>query len=106
MGRERSEPISRRRRRTAVSHAGGIREGGRSFPLRSDCFEDATIGDPEVDLLPVRVEAGLPVTERMWFYRCRGTLHALLHYVREGKHDEIPAAVGELRRRLDLRPGR
>jgi aminoglycoside phosphotransferase (APT) family kinase protein len=68
-------------------------------------FEDATVGDPEVDRLPVHAVAGQPLTERMWFYRCRGTLHALVHYVREGLDHEIPGALAELRRRLDSRPG-
>ena len=68
-------------------------------------FEDATVGDPEVDRMPVHVVAGRPLTERMWFYRCRSVLHHLVHDVREGERDEIPGAIAELRRRLDSRPG-
>jgi aminoglycoside 2''-phosphotransferase len=68
-------------------------------------FEDATVGDPEVDRMPVHVVSGRPLTERMWFYRCRSVLHHLVHDVREGDLDEIPGAIAELRRRLDSRPG-
>jgi aminoglycoside phosphotransferase (APT) family kinase protein len=68
-------------------------------------FEDVTIGDPAVDHVPLTVELGRPLTERMWRYHVRGTLHAIAYYEREGLHGEIPGAVVELRRRLDLRPG-
>ena len=68
-------------------------------------FEDATLGDPAVDLVPLWAALGRPLTERMWFYRCRGSLHALVHHVWEGEHDEIPLVIAELRRRLDSRPG-
>lgn len=67
-------------------------------------FEDAIVGDPEVDLLPLRADLGLPLTERMCFYRWVGSLHALVYYAEEDPA-EIPAVLDELRRRLDLRPG-
>ena len=67
-------------------------------------FEDATIGDPEIDLVPLHAELGLPFTERMCFYRWVGSLHALVYYADEDP-SEIPAVIDELRRRLDLRPG-
>jgi hypothetical protein len=56
--------------------------------------------------MPLYVLDGRPLSERMWRYHCRGTLHAIVHAVWEGDLEEIPAAVAELRRRLDLRPGR
>jgi aminoglycoside 2''-phosphotransferase len=68
-------------------------------------FEDATVGDPHGDLLPTYVLAGRPLSDRMWALRCRGTLHALVYYVREGLVDEVPGAVAELRRRLDRSEG-
>jgi aminoglycoside phosphotransferase (APT) family kinase protein len=69
-------------------------------------FEDVTIGDPAVDRMPLTVELGRPLDERMWRYHVRGTLHAISFFHREGRFGEIPAVVAELRRRLDLRPGR
>jgi aminoglycoside 2''-phosphotransferase len=68
-------------------------------------FEDVTIGDPEVDLMPLHVAVGLPLTERMWRYHCRSVLHDIAYFHREGRGEEIPALVAELRRRLVLRPG-
>jgi len=67
-------------------------------------FEDAIVGDPEVDLVPLHADLGLPLTERMCFYRWVGSLHAVVYYADEDP-SEIPAVVAELRRRLDLRPG-
>lgn len=67
-------------------------------------FEDAIVGDPEVDLLPLHADLGLPLTERMCFYRWVGSLHALVYYADEDPA-EIPGVLDELRRRLDLRPG-
>ena len=69
-------------------------------------FEDATVGDPVCDLVPLTVVAGRPLTGRMHRYRVRGTMHAVAYFHREGRDQEIEAAVAELRRRLDLRPGR
>lgn len=80
-----------------------VDDGG--APIGIIDFEDATIGDAEVDLMPLHVVAGRPLTDRMWFYRCRSVLHHLVHHVREGEHDEIPSAIAELRRRLDSGPG-
>ena len=80
-----------------------VGDGGR--PVGIIDFEDAAVGDPEVDRMPVHVVAGRPLTERMWLYRCRSVLHHLVHDVREGDLDEIPGAIAELRRRLDSRPG-
>jgi aminoglycoside 2''-phosphotransferase len=69
-------------------------------------FEDAIVGDPDVDRMPLHVVVGRPLTEQMWRSHCRGTLHAIVHHVREGEHHEVPQAVAELRRRLDSRPER
>jgi hypothetical protein len=69
-------------------------------------FEDAGIGDPEMDLLPTMVVGERPLSPTMWAYRCRGTLHALRYYVSEGLEHEIPGAVEELRRRLSAGPRR
>ena len=69
-------------------------------------FEDATVGDPEVDLVPLHATLGLPLTERMWFYRWVGALHAIVHHVWEDEPHEVAAATAELRRRLDSRPER
>lgn len=69
-------------------------------------FEDAIVGDPEVDLVPISAELGLPFTERMWFYRWVGSLHAIVYYVQEDEPEEIPEAITELRRRLDSEPER
>ena len=80
-----------------------IDERGR--PVGIIDFEDATIGDPEVDRMPVQVVAGRPLTDRMWFYRCRSVLHDLACCAREGDEGEVPMLVAELRRRLDSRPG-
>jgi aminoglycoside phosphotransferase (APT) family kinase protein len=68
-------------------------------------FEDVTIGDPDVDLMPLHVAVGRPLTESMWRYHCRSVLHDIVYVQREGRAEEIPAMVTELRRRLDLRPG-
>jgi len=75
----------------------------RGKPVGIIDFEDARIGDPEMDLMPTCVVGGRPLTEGMWRYRCRGTLHALAYYV-DHDPDEVPGALEELRRRLDARP--
>lgn len=67
-------------------------------------FEDAIVGDPEIDLVPLHAELGLPLTERMWFYRWVGSLHAIHYYVLENQPMEVAGAAAELRRRLDSRP--
>jgi aminoglycoside phosphotransferase (APT) family kinase protein len=67
-------------------------------------FEDAIVGDPEVDLLPLHAALGLPLTERMCFYRWVGSMHAVVYFAEEDP-SRIPAVIEELRRRLDLRPG-
>ena len=68
-------------------------------------FEEANVGDGEVDRMPVQVAAGRPLSDRMWFYWSRSVLHDLVHFTRAGADHEVPALVAELRRRLDLRPG-
>jgi aminoglycoside phosphotransferase (APT) family kinase protein len=80
-----------------------VDDGGQ--PVGIIDFEDATIGDPEVDRMPVSLVAGRPLTERGWFYWCRSVLHDIAYYGREGKPEEVPAMVDRLRRRLDSRPG-
>jgi len=69
-------------------------------------FEDATVGDPEVDFVPLHAELGLPMSPRMAFYRWKGSLHALEYYREQGMLGEIGPAIAELRRRLDARSGR
>lgn len=69
-------------------------------------FEEADVGDPAMDLLPTVRLAGRPLTDTMWAYGVRGTLHALQYYVTEDLPDEIPGVVDELRRRLDAQPRR
>jgi aminoglycoside 2''-phosphotransferase len=81
-----------------------VDDGGR--PVGIIDFEDATIGDPEVDRMPVFVLDGRPLTPRMWFYRCRSVLHHIVHAVREGLDEQVPGLVVELRRRLDSAEGR
>jgi aminoglycoside phosphotransferase (APT) family kinase protein len=66
-------------------------------------FEDANVGDPEIDLVPLAFAVGLPVTRRMWRYRWNGSLHAIVHHVWEDEPAEVEAAVDELRRRVALR---
>lgn len=78
----------------------------RGRPVGIIDFEDATVGDPEVDLVPLAHTVGLPITERMWRYRWNGSLHAIVHHVWEDELDEVPAVVEELRRRLDAAEGR
>ena len=75
-------------------------------PVAMIDFEDATVGDPAVDHTPLTTLVGRPLTRRMWQYHVRGNLHAIAYYHREGLHHELPEAVVELRRRLDLRPER
>jgi aminoglycoside phosphotransferase (APT) family kinase protein len=72
----------------------------RGAPVGIIDFEDAIVGDPEVDLVPVHAALGLPMTPRMRFYRWVGSLHALVYYADEDP-SEIPAVIAELRRRLD-----
>ena len=69
-------------------------------------FEDATVGDPQVDLVPLVHACGMPATERMWRFRWNGALHAVVHHVWEDEPAEIEAAIAELRRRLDAGPRR
>jgi len=67
-------------------------------------FEDARVGDPEMDLLPTYVVGGRPLTHTMWAYRCRGTLHELEYYVRQGLSDRIAGAIADLRDELAASP--
>lgn len=78
----------------------------RGRPVGIIDFEDATIGDPEVDRMPTCAMAGRPLTERMWFYWCRSCLHDVGYFTREGRPEEIPPVVAELRRRLSAEPRR
>jgi aminoglycoside phosphotransferase (APT) family kinase protein len=80
-----------------------VDDAGRAIGLID--FEDASIGDPVCDFVPLTVVAGRSLTEGMRRYRVRGTLHAIAYFHREGKEADIAPAVAELRRRLDLRPG-
>jgi aminoglycoside 2''-phosphotransferase len=82
-------------------------------------FEEATIGDPLIDFVPVWA----PVTtegraallegrdwgdrpdERLWFYRWMGSVHAIIYGVTAPNGNELRAGLDELPRRLKNRPG-
>ena len=78
-------------------------------------FEDATIGDPAVDLVPLRAAFGpdalprlLPddglgdrLPERLHFYRWMGSIHAIVYGVTQGVPAEVEHGLRELRRRFE-----
>ena len=77
-------------------------------------FEDATVGDPAVDLTPLVATLGigaLPALradrdlgerlgDRLWFYRWVGSLHAIVYGVTAGMEAERVGGIRELRRRI------
>ena len=77
-------------------------------------FEDASVGDPAVDLTPLVAflgADGLPalvagrdlgdrLPERLSFYRWMGSVHAVIYGVTEGVEEERTGGLAELRRRL------
>jgi len=77
-------------------------------------FEDATVGDPAVDLVPLVAVTGhdaLPVltagrdfgerlTERLRFYRWLGSVHAIIYGVSTGNDEERLDRLTHLRRRI------
>jgi aminoglycoside phosphotransferase (APT) family kinase protein len=77
-------------------------------------FEDAWLGDPATDLMPLaaclgndllpRLTAGRDLgerlEERLGFYRWMGSIHAIIYGVRQQVDHERQAGVRELRRRL------
>lgn len=81
-------------------------------------FEDATIGDPAVDLtflasdfgadaLPALLagrDLGERLGERLSFYRWMGSVHAVIYGVLEGVDVERTGGVKELERRLAVPP--
>ncbi|HUQ39077.1 MAG TPA: phosphotransferase [Acidimicrobiales bacterium] len=81
-------------------------------------FEDATVGDPAIDLTPLVAALGpgaLPtlsgdrdlgerVTDRMHFYRWVGSLHCIVYGVTEGVDEERRGGIDALRRRLAPTP--
>ena len=77
-------------------------------------FEDATVGDPAVDVTPLVATLGeraLPalghdrdlgdrLLDRLWFYRWVGSLHAVIYGVTAGVEAERLGGIRELRRRI------
>lgn len=78
-------------------------------------FEDAWLGDPAIDLVPLLAafgtdqlsaltagrDLGPQLGERLWFYRWMGSVHAISYGVTEGVETERVDGLAELRRRLD-----
>ena len=78
-------------------------------------FEDATVGDPAVDLVPLRAafgrhavtailgdrDIGARLDERMHLYRWMGSVHAIIYGVTQGVAAEIISGRRELARRID-----
>lgn len=69
-------------------------------------FEDAGVGEPEMDLMPTLRLAGRRFTPTMWAFDVRAVLHDLRYFVGEGRSDEIPELIEVLRRRLSGGPRR
>lgn len=81
-------------------------------------FEDATVGDPAVDLtflahdlgpeaLPALLagrDLGDRLGERLAFYRWMGSVHAVIYGVTEGVEEERLGGIAELSRRLAVPP--
>lgn len=77
-------------------------------------FEDATVGDPAVDFVPLVAAVGrqaLPaltadrdlgerLLDRLHFYRWMGSIHAIIYGVTTGLDEERRAGATELRRRI------
>jgi aminoglycoside 2''-phosphotransferase len=77
-------------------------------------FEDATVGDPAVDVAPLVGTLGhraLPalqhgrdlgerLLDRMWFYGWVGSLHAVIYGVTAEVEAELVGGIRELRRRI------
>ncbi len=89
-------------------------DGSTGAPCGLIDFEDATVGDPAVDLTPLVATLGaraLPalrhdrdlgerLQDRLWFYRWVGSLHAVLYGVSAGVDAERVDGIRELRRRI------
>lgn len=83
-------------------------------------FEEAWIGDPAIDFVPLWAQAGPEaravlmeardlgerLDERMWFYRWMGSVHAIIYGVTAPNDNERRAGLNELLRRLEGRPRR
>jgi aminoglycoside phosphotransferase (APT) family kinase protein len=81
-------------------------------------FEDATVGDPAVDLTWLVAELGpaaLPALlagrdlgerlgERLWVYRWMGSVHAVIYGVTAGVESERVGGAREVRRRMAVPP--
>jgi aminoglycoside 2''-phosphotransferase len=79
-------------------------------------FESAWIGDPAVDFVPLRAalsqaefdqlldnrSLGDDLSERMWFYRWMGSVHAIIYGVTEDSESERQSGLTELERRFHL----
>jgi aminoglycoside phosphotransferase (APT) family kinase protein len=77
-------------------------------------FEDATVGDPAVDFVPLVAAIGrhaLPeltadrdlgerLQDRLHFYRWMGSIHAIIYGITAGREYERAAGLTELRRRI------
>ncbi len=92
-----------------------IDDGSRSVVGVID-FEDATVGDPAIDLVwlhrmsPPRVvnilfserEWGPDLDRRLWFYDWMGSVHAIIYGVREGDDNEVRDGLTGLQQRLGV----
>jgi len=92
-----------------------VRNGDGAPPVALLDFEDATVGDPAIDFTPLVARLGAAVlpelvgdrdlgdrlTERLWFYRWMGSVHAVIYGVVAGVEVERAGGLAELRRRLD-----
>lgn len=81
-------------------------------------FEDASVGDPAVDLTPLVAALGssaLPalvgerdmgsrLADRLWFYRWMGSVHTIIYGVIESVPTERLAGITELRSRIARSP--
>ena len=89
-------------------------DGSTGAPCGLIDFEDATVGDPAVDVTPLVATLGeqaLPALrhdrdlgerlgDRLWFYRWVGSIHAVIYGGTAGVEVERVGGVRELRRRI------
>jgi aminoglycoside 2''-phosphotransferase len=85
-----------------------------SLPVGMLDFEDSWVGDPAVDLVPFvamfgvdtlgaltgRRDLGEDVRDRMWFYRCMGSVHAVIYGTQTDNQHERQDGIQELGRRI------
>jgi aminoglycoside 2''-phosphotransferase len=89
-------------------------------PVAMIDFEEAWVGDPAIDFVPLWAQAGYEVRsillegrelgerleERLWFYRWMGSVHAIVYGVTAPDDNERRAGLDELPRRLERKPQR